>query len=61
MDSEELIRIENLTKAYHVGDITVQALRGVSLSIAKGSFVAKLAPHAAPIGFFCAKQPHGVI
>ena len=47
MDSEELIRIENLTKAYHVGDITVQALRGVSLSIAKGSFVAI----SGPVGF----------
>src|SRR6266851_2106044 len=40
----ELIRIENLTKLYHVGDITVQALRGVSLTIDRGGFVAIMGP-----------------
>src|SRR5258706_1333261 len=42
--TDELIRIENLTKTYHVGDITVQALRGVSVTIARGGFVAIMGP-----------------
>ncbi len=40
----ELIEIEHLVKSYHMGDITVQALRGVSLSIPRGSFVAIMGP-----------------
>jgi ABC-type lipoprotein export system ATPase subunit len=36
----ELIEIDHLVKTYKMGDITVQALRGVSLSIERGSFVA---------------------
>jgi putative ABC transport system ATP-binding protein len=36
----ELIRVEELRKDYIVGDVTVQALRGVTLAIEKGSFIA---------------------
>ena len=39
-----LIRIENLTKIYQLGDITVHALRGVSATIDRGSFVAIMGP-----------------
>src|ERR1044071_3296994 len=42
--SNELIRIDHLTENYHIGDITVHALRGVSLNIARGSFVAIMGP-----------------
>jgi len=35
-----LIEIEGLRKDYHVGDVTVPALRGVDLTIDKGAFVA---------------------
>jgi putative ABC transport system ATP-binding protein len=34
-----LIRVEDLRKSYALGDVTVHALRGVSLSIEPGSFV----------------------
>jgi putative ABC transport system ATP-binding protein len=40
----ELIRIENLTRTYQLGEFTVNALRGVSLSIDRGSFVAIMGP-----------------
>src|ERR1700736_1336588 len=40
----ELIEISNLTKQYKMGDMTVQALRGVSLNIERGSFVAIMGP-----------------
>jgi putative ABC transport system ATP-binding protein len=36
----DLIQIENLVKHYRLGDITVEALRGISLQIARGDFVA---------------------
>ncbi len=42
--SEELIRVANLTKTYFMGDMRVDALRGVSLSIDRGSFVAIMGP-----------------
>ncbi|MCC6240043.1 MAG: ABC transporter ATP-binding protein [Phycisphaerales bacterium] len=32
----ELIRLDNITKTYHMGEIDVPVLKGVSLSIAKG-------------------------
>jgi len=35
-----IIRVEKLTRVYHVGDIDVQALRGVDLVIERGEFVA---------------------
>jgi putative ABC transport system ATP-binding protein len=40
----ELVRVENLTKTYFMGDMRVDALRGVSLSIEHGSFVAIMGP-----------------
>jgi putative ABC transport system ATP-binding protein len=40
----ELIRVEKLTKTYFMGDVRVDALRGVSLSIEPGSFVAIMGP-----------------
>ena len=36
----DLIQIENLVKHYRLGDVTVQALRGVSLRIEREEFVA---------------------
>jgi putative ABC transport system ATP-binding protein len=42
--SDELIRIEHLTKTYYIGDITVNALRGVSVTIQRGAFVAIMGP-----------------
>ena len=40
----ELIEIDNLVKTYKMGDVVVHALRGVSLTLAKGSFVAIMGP-----------------
>jgi len=42
--AERLIEISNLTKIYKLGDVTVHALRGVSLEIERGSFVAIMGP-----------------
>ena len=39
-----LIEIGNITKIYRLGDVTVHALRGVSLEIERGSFVAIMGP-----------------
>jgi len=36
---DTLIRCEELWKIYRLGDVQVQALRGLSLSIARGEFV----------------------
>jgi len=36
----ELIRLEDITKTYHLGAIDVPVLRGISLSIARGEMVA---------------------
>jgi macrolide transport system ATP-binding/permease protein len=36
----ELIRLENIHKTYHLGQVDVPVLRGVSLSIARGEMVA---------------------
>jgi putative ABC transport system ATP-binding protein len=42
--STDLIRVENLTKTYLLGEVEVNALRGVSTSIDRGSFVAIMGP-----------------
>src|SRR5712691_9819068 len=39
-DPEPTIRVEGLTKEYRMGDNVVRALRGVSLAVAPGEFVA---------------------
>jgi len=39
-----VIRLERVHKTYHMGDIEVHALRGVSLEITRGEFVAIMGP-----------------
>jgi macrolide transport system ATP-binding/permease protein len=38
--TEPIIRIENVTRTYHLGEVDVHALRGVSLVVEPGEFVA---------------------
>jgi putative ABC transport system ATP-binding protein len=38
--TEALIAVRDLTKTYHVGDVDVRALRGVTLDVAAGEFIA---------------------
>src|SRR5437899_11496851 len=37
--SEPIISVRNLKKIYHVGDVDVNALRGVDLDIERGEFM----------------------
>ena len=41
---QPLIKIEEITKVYQMGDVKVHALRGVSLAIGEGEFVAIMGP-----------------
>src|SRR5260221_8407289 len=41
---QPLIRLENVHKIYDLGEIQVQALRGVSLAVRQGEFVAVMGP-----------------
>jgi macrolide transport system ATP-binding/permease protein len=38
--TEPVIRVENVTRTYHVGDVDIHALRGVSLVVERGEFLA---------------------
>ena len=40
MMSAPVIQLDNVVKTYHSGEVEVQAVRGVSLEIARGEFVA---------------------
>jgi len=42
--SEPLISVRDLTKTYHVGEVDVRALRGVSLDVNAGEFIALTGP-----------------
>src|SRR6202051_412558 len=42
--SKPVIRLENVYKTYDLGEIQVQALRGVSLEVYQGEFVAVMGP-----------------
>jgi putative ABC transport system ATP-binding protein len=42
--SKAIVRTENLVKSYRSGDVTTQALRGVSIEIPRGSFCAVVGP-----------------
>ena len=38
--SEPIIRVVDVTRTYHVGDVDVQALRGINLTVEPGEFIA---------------------
>lgn len=42
--SPDIIRVRDLRKTYHVGDVNVHALRGVDLDVARGEFLAVIGP-----------------
>lgn len=44
MTSEPIISIRGLRKTYHVGDVDVQALRGVDLDVQAGEFLCVVGP-----------------
>ena len=43
-EQKNVIRVENLTKVYQMGEIQVHALRGVSFNVRKGEVLAIMGP-----------------
>ena len=39
-----IIKLENVKKIYHLGEVLVEALRGINLSVRKGEFLAIMGP-----------------
>jgi putative ABC transport system ATP-binding protein len=44
MNTKPIISLKNITKTYHLGDSDYQALKGISLDILQGEFVAIMGP-----------------
>ena len=44
MSKETIIKLDNVWKTYHMGEVKVNALRGLNLEIKKGEFVAIMGP-----------------
>src|SRR4249919_2898618 len=44
MNNGDIIQIRNLVKTYRVGNVDVQALRGVDLDVPKGHFLSIIGP-----------------
>jgi putative ABC transport system ATP-binding protein len=42
--NQEVIKLENIKRFFKIGDVEVQALRGVDLTINKGEYVALMGP-----------------
>src|SRR6059036_2173008 len=42
--ADTVISVRDLTKTYHVGDVDVRALRGATLDVQRGEFVAVTGP-----------------